>query len=122
MLNLDADQKEIDLADNNVLQVVSINRKDILLDVWFDALLSKHEKAMQTKVLAVPGFVVFELDVKAVLDSDLHLNRVVAIWGHDIRVHPDVLLLDYISHSTQNRNSYKVSTLFAGKTNIRVVN
>lgn len=44
MFDLDADQKEIDLADNNVLQVVSIERKEILLDVWFDALLSKHEK------------------------------------------------------------------------------
>lgn len=32
MLDLDADQKEIDLADNDVLQVVSIGREEILLD------------------------------------------------------------------------------------------
>jgi hypothetical protein len=35
-------------------------------------------------MLVVPGFVVFEFNMKAVFDSDLHLDRVVAVWRHNI--------------------------------------
>ena len=43
--------------------------------------------------MAVLGFIIFELNVQAVLDADFHLDAVVALGVLCQRVHYDVLLL-----------------------------
>ena len=48
----------------------------------------------------VLGLVVLELYVQAVLDSDLHLNRVVAVGRHTVRMYPEVFLLGQIRYSS----------------------
>lgn len=45
------------------------------------------------------GFGVFEFDMQAVLDTNIHLDRAVVFWGHAVRVNPEILLTDDIRHA-----------------------
>ena len=54
------------------------------------------------------GLVVLELDVQAVLDADLHLDRVVAVGRHPIRVYPHILLLGDVCYPPRDCNPDKV--------------
>ena len=69
-----------------------------------------------TRQTPLLGFVVFEFDVQAILDANLHLDRVVAIWRHAERVHPDVLFLDYICHAPRYRYADEVPSATVRKT------
>ena len=44
------------------------------------------------------GLIVLELDVQTVLNADLHLDGVVAIRWHTIRMYPEVLLLRHVRY------------------------
>ena len=59
---------------------------------------------------AILRFVVFELDVQAVFDADLHLDGVVAIWRHPERVHPNVLLLVHVRNPPRYRDADEIPT------------
>lgn len=75
VFDLDADQKEIDLSNNDIFQVVSC------LEV------SDHQK--RPKVTGdILGLVVLELDMQAILNADLHLDGIIAVGRHPVRVHP----------------------------------
>ena len=39
------------------------------------------------------GLVVLELDVQTILDADLHLDGVVTVRRHTVRMYPKILLL-----------------------------
>lgn len=97
MLNLDAHEQEVDLAHDNILQVVSATRRRIRTGA------ESSEEQISLRL------VVLELDVQAVLNSDLHLDRVVRVWWHAERVHPDVLLLDDVGHPSRDGHSDEVS-------------
>jgi hypothetical protein len=55
------------------------------------------------------GLVVLEFNVQAILDADFHLDRVVGIWRHAVRVNPEVLVFGHVCHSTRYRHSNVVS-------------
>ena len=69
-----------------------------------------------TRQASLLGFVVFEFDVQTILDADLHLDRVVAIWRHAERVHPDVFFLHYICHAPRYRYADEVPSAMVRKT------
>ena len=60
------------------------------------------------KLSNVLRLVVLEFNVQAILNTDLHLDRVIAIWRHAVRMYPKVLLLDHFRHPSGNRDTYKV--------------
>lgn len=50
--------------------------------------------------------------MEAVLDANLHLDRVVGILRrHDVRIHPNVPLLDHICQAAEDGDSDKVPQL-----------
>ena len=85
MLDLDSDQQEVDLADDDVFQVVSGLRQRSC---------SLREQAY------VLGLIVLELDVQAILNADFHFDRVVAVWRHAVGMYPNVPLLGHPSDSS----------------------
>ena len=54
-------------------------------------------------------FVVFELDVQALLDADLHLDGVVHVRVSCQGVHQQVQLLHHVRQTTNHRHAKKVS-------------
>lgn len=85
--------------DNGQLHMLDLDTHEQEIDFAHDHVLE-----------VVPRLVVLKLDMQTVLDADLHLDRVVAVRGHHVRVHPDVLLFDHVSQSTQYCHAHKVST------------
>lgn len=69
MLDLDSNQQEVYLANDNIFEMVPS---------------ACSEKTAELKSAHSLGFVVLKLDMQAVLDSDLHLDRVVAVWRHTV--------------------------------------
>jgi len=45
------------------------------------------------------GFGVFEFDVQAVFDSDIHLDGAVGLRWHAVGIHPEVLFTDDVGHA-----------------------
>ena len=64
-------------------------------------------------------FVVFEFDVQTILNANLHLDRVVAVWWHAERVHPDVFLLHYVCHAPRYRYADEVPSAVVRNTRPR---
>ena len=54
------------------------------------------------------GLVIFELYMQTVLNPDFHLDAVVAIWGHTIRVYPYIAFLDDLAYPPGYRDADKV--------------
>lgn len=54
---------------------------------------------------------VFELDVQAVLNTDVHLDAAVHLGRDAVRVHPDVLLPDDICHAAADGDADEVAQL-----------
>lgn len=52
---------------------------------------------------------VFEFDVQAVLNADVHLDDTVGLRGHAVRVDPDVLFADDILHAARDGDADKVA-------------
>ena len=73
MFDLDAYQQEVDLADDDVLEVIPAFA------------LAMNRATPPCHVLRL---VVLELDMQAVLDTDFHLDRVVAVGWHPVRMYP----------------------------------
>lgn len=46
--------------------------------------------------------------MKAVLDTNFHLDGIVTVWRHAERMDPDVLLLHHIRHAPRDSNPHKV--------------
>ena len=103
------------IMDNSMcLILIRTSRKYILPTMTsFKWYLEEHVNAgcVHVRGLDVLGLVVLELDMQAVLDTDLHLDGVVAIWGHSERVYPDIFLLRDVRYTTRYCNSYEVSVL-----------
>ena len=80
VLDLDADEQEVDLADDDVVQVVL-------------------------------RLVVLELDVEALLDAHLHLDRVVDLGRRVRLLNEELLLLDHVARRVmaRDRHADKVS-------------
>ena len=57
------------------------------------------------RVLNVLGLVVLEFDMETILDTDFHLDSVVRVWRHAIRVYPNIPLLDHICQPPRYRYS-----------------
>jgi hypothetical protein len=74
VLDLDANEEEIDLSHNHILQMVS--------GISITQVFSNHRSVVQHESVDLLGLVIFEFDVQAVLDTDFHLDGVVAIWWH----------------------------------------
>ncbi len=55
------------------------------------------------------GLVVFEFNVQTVFNADLHLDGIVAVGRHTVRVHPDVAFLVHVGHSTGYRDPNEIS-------------
>lgn len=77
--------------------------------------LEPHEQEVDSAnnhiLEVVLGFGVFELNMQAVLNSNVHLDRAVGLWRHAIRVHPQVLLADDVGHAPGDRHAHKVAQL-----------
>jgi len=56
-----------------------------------------------------PGLVVFELDVEAVLNADLHLNGVVELRVGGERVHNQLELLDHVGQPPDDSDAQEVA-------------
>ena len=69
-----------------------------------------------TRQRSLLRFVVFEFDVQTILNANLHLDRVVAVWWHAERVHPDVLFLHYICHAPRYRYADEVPSAMVRNT------
>ncbi len=61
-----------------------------------------------SRLIPLLRFVVLEFDVQTILDADLHLDRVVAVWWHAERVHPDIPFLHHICHAPRYRYADEV--------------
>ena len=48
--------------------------------------------------------------MQTVLDTNLHLDRVVAIGGHAVGMHPEVFLLGYVCYATGDGHTDKISS------------
>lgn len=59
----------------------------------------------------VLGFGVLKLNMQAVLDSNVHLDRAVGLWRHAIGVHPQILLADDVGHAPGDRHAHEVAQL-----------
>jgi len=55
------------------------------------------------------GFIVFKLDMQTILNADFHLDRVIAIGGHTVRVDPEVFLFGYVCYAAGNGYADKIS-------------
>ena len=55
------------------------------------------------------GFVILELNMQAVFDAELHLDRVVAVWRHPERVYPNFPLLHNLRHPSGYCDAQEVS-------------
>lgn len=77
--------------------------------------LESHEQeidAANNHILEmVLGFGVFEFDMQAVLDADVHLDRAVILGWHTVRVHPQVLFPNYVRHAPRDGHPDKVAQL-----------
>lgn len=56
-------------------------------------------------------FRVLKFNMQAILDSNIHLDRVVSFRRHPIRIHPDVLFTDDVRYPPGDRHAYKVPEL-----------
>ncbi len=63
----------------------------------------------------VLGLVILKLDMQAILDTDFHLDGVVRVWWHAIRVHPDITFLDDVREPSRYRHSDIVSVVVTRK-------
>lgn len=77
--------------------------------------LQPHEQeinATNDNVLQmILGLGVLELYMQTILNSNIHLDRTIGLGRHSIRVDPEILLTDDISHSPRDRYTDKVSQL-----------
>lgn len=80
MLDLEPHKKEINTANDDVLEVVL-------------------------------GLGVLELDMQAILDADIHLDRAIGLGRHAIRVDPEILLADYVGHAPGDGDADEVAQL-----------
>lgn len=55
--------------------------------------------------------VVLEFNVETVLDTDFHLNGVVAIRWHPERMYPNIFLLVHVRHPPRNRDADEIPIL-----------
>ena len=94
VLDLYADEQEVDLADDDVLQVISA--------------LPKVSTAKRRRCRYALGFVVLELNVQAVFDPNLHFNGIIAIWRHAEGMDPYVLVLRDVGHPPRYCDPHKV--------------
>lgn len=76
VLDLDAHEQEVDLAYDDILQVISLAA--CISDV------EEREGQIGYGTRYALGFVVLELNVKTVLDTDLHLDGVIAVGWHAV--------------------------------------
>ena len=54
---------------------------------------------------------VFELDMQAIFDTDIHLDAGVCFRRNTIRVDPDILFADDISHAPGDSNTNEIAQL-----------
>ena len=54
-------------------------------------------------------FIIFKLDMQAILDPDLHLDRHIRVRRHPIAVHPDFALLDDVAHPASDGDAEEVA-------------
>jgi hypothetical protein len=94
VFDLDADEEEVDLANDNIFEVVP----GTMLAVY-------RVRGGQEIDLDSLCLVVFELNMQAILDSDLHLDTHVGIRWHSIRMYPDFSLLDHLAYPPGKRHS-----------------
>lgn len=77
--------------------------------------LEPHEQEIDTAnnhiLEMILGFGVFEFDMQAVLDTDVHLDGAVILRWHAVRVHPQVLLPNDIRHAPRDSHPDKVAQL-----------
>lgn len=77
--------------------------------------LESHEQeidAAYNHVLEVVlGLRVFEFDMQAVFDSDIHLDRAVGLWRHAVRINPEILLADDVGHPPRDGHPHEVAQL-----------
>ena len=76
--------------------------------LFFVEILGLRVVPERGELLNILGLVVLEFNVQAILNTDLHLDRVIAIWRHAVRMYPKVLLLDHFRHSSGNRDTHKI--------------
>lgn len=83
MFYLYSDQQEVDLSDDNVFQMISVIEK------WTKSLLkNKLEKSLCLSRDSL-AFVVFKLDMEAVLDPHFHLYRIIHVRIRAQRVYDE---------------------------------
>ena len=94
VLDLYADEQEVDLADDDILQMIPA--------------LSKVSTLKRRRCRYALRFVVLELDVQAVFNPDLHFDGIVAIWRHAEGMDPYVLVFRDVGHPPRYCDPYKV--------------
>ena len=57
----------------------------------------------------VPRLAVLEFNVQAVLDTDVHFDDAVGLWGHAVAVHPQVFFADRVGHAPRHGHTHKVA-------------
>lgn len=98
MLDFDPYEQEIDFTDDHVFQMVPGSHGGVL-----GGTIGCREP------LGILGFVVFKLNVQAVLDSDLHFDGVVHFRVARERVHGDVDLFDDVGEASDDRHPQEVT-------------
>lgn len=117
VLDLDPHEEEVDLADDDVLEVVpwrSGRQRGVSHQGEIkrpararEALAARREASWRTGTDSL-CLVVLELDVEAVLDANLHLDRVGDVGWHPVRVDPQLLLLDDVGHPSRDGHADEV--------------
>ena len=54
---------------------------------------------------------ILKLDVQAVFDADVHLDRAVRLGRDLVRVHPNVLFADHVGHAARDGDAHEVAQL-----------
>lgn len=94
VFDLDSDQKEVNFAHDYVFEVVSEVTKAKDGGMVSDRRNNRGEG--RENLGYILGFVVLEFDMETIFDTDFHLDRIVGVWWHAIRVDPDISLFYHV--------------------------
>lgn len=108
MLDLDSYKEKVDLANDDILEVISVQNRNRKFS------LSRYGDYLQVRYWTLQdslALVVFKLDVKAIFNAYFHFDRIIAVRRHAVRVNPDVLFFGHVGHAPPEQNAKKVTKL-----------
>jgi hypothetical protein len=102
VFDLDTNEKKVDLADDDVFQVIPARRSEA--GHQLHKTFGRPNKPTGDALC----FIILKLDMQTIFYPDLHLDRHIRIWWHPVRMDPDFAFFDDIAHPTGDGDAEKV--------------